>query len=387
MCAHPCGSAAEDDKRSGTVGYSIRFPVGLIFVWGVLAGGATTVPSAVEPVYPGREWLVKPAAEVDLDEAALRSVADFAGGRGCVVRHGYLVFTWGDIGRRGDVASAAKPVYSHFLFKALGDERIPSLDEPVVRWEPRLKGLNADLDFKDRGITWRHLANQTACYGVREAPGTAFDYNDWQMALFFDTLFLKVYGATFETVDAKVLWPMLTDVLQCQDEPTFLAFGPGDRPGRLAISPRDFARFGLLYLRQGRWRDRRLLPPEIVRMAVSSPLPNTIPRSASVEKGQEAEMIPGQRSIGSRRIPDNQTDHMGSYSWLWWVNGVDREGKRHWPDVPTDAFGAFGHGGLRAMVVLPGLDLIVSWNDTRIEGREKENEALRRLVQSVTDRR
>lgn len=369
------------------MGYSIRFPVGLIFVWGVLAGGATTVPSAVEPVYPGREWLVKPAAEVDLDEAALRSVADFAGGRGCVVRHGYLVFTWGDIGRRGDVASAAKPVYSHFLFKALGDERIPSLDEPVVRWEPRLKGLNADLDFKDRGITWRHLANQTACYGVREAPGTAFDYNDWQMALFFDTLFLKVYGATFETVDAKVLWPMLTDVLQCQDEPTFLAFGPGDRPGRLAISPRDFARFGLLYLRQGRWRDRRLLPPEIVRMAVSSPLPNTIPRSASVEKGQEAEMIPGQRSIGSRRIPDNQTDHMGSYSWLWWVNGVDREGKRHWPDVPTDAFGAFGHGGLRAMVVLPGLDLIVSWNDTRIEGREKENEALRRLVQSVTDRR
>lgn len=367
--------------------HSVHFPVGVIAVWSILAGGATTAPSAVEPVYPGREWRVKPPAEVGLDEAVLRNLADFAEGRGCVVRHGYLVFTWGDAGRRGDVASAAKPIYSHFLFKALADERIPSLDEPVIRWEPRLKGLNADLEFKDRGITWRHLANQTACYGVREAPGTAFDYNDWQMALFFDTLFLKVYGATFETVDEEVLRPMLTDILQCQDEPTFLAFGPGDRPGRLAISPRDFARFGLLYLRQGRWKDRRLLPPEIVRMAVSSPLPNTIPRSASFEKGQEAEIIPGQRSIGSRRIPDNQTDHMGSYSWLWWVNGVDREGKRHWPDVPTDTFGAFGHGGLRAMVVLPDLDLIVSWNDTRIEGREKENEALRRLVQSVTDRR
>ena len=36
-----------------------------------------------------------------------------------VVRHGYLVFTWGDASRRGDVASACKPWYSHFLFKAV----------------------------------------------------------------------------------------------------------------------------------------------------------------------------------------------------------------------------------------------------------------------------
>jgi CubicO group peptidase (beta-lactamase class C family) len=224
------------------------------------------------------------------------------------------------------------------------------------------------------------MANQISCYGLAEAPGTAFAYNDWQMALLFDTLLTKVYGATHETVD-EVLHTRLTDLIGCQDNPTFLAFGTGDRPGRLAISPRDFARFGLLYLRGGRWKDQQLLRPELVRMAVISSVPNSIPRAGN----KAAEMIPGQRSIGSRRIPDNQTDHMGSYSWLWWINGVDREGRRHWPGAPPDAYGCFGHGGVRVMVVLPSLDLIVSWNDARVEDRDQEGEALKRLIAAVTD--
>jgi hypothetical protein len=35
----------------------------------------------------------------------------------------------------------------------------------------------------------------------------------------------------------------------------------------------------------------------------------------------------------------------GRYSYLWWVNGLDREGQRNWPDVLEDAFAALGHGG------------------------------------------
>jgi hypothetical protein len=51
--------------------------------------------------------------------------------------------------------------------------------------------------------------------------------------------------------------------------------------------------------------------------------------------------------------------------------------------VPHDAFGAFGHGGKRAMVVLPGLRLIVSWNEAARTGREAENAALSRLVRAA----
>ena len=334
----------------------------------------------IEPVYPGKEWEIKGPRQVGLNVEKLKELSDYAGGFGCVVRYGYMAYSWGDASKRKDVASAAKPLYSHFLFKALEDGRIFSLDEPINKLQPKLNHINKALSYKDRNIRWRDLANQTSCYGLAEAPGTAYAYNDWQMALFWDTLFKKVYGADYDTVDADVFHPGLTDIIQCQDNPTFMAFGVDDRPGRLAISPRDFARFGLLYLRKGRWKDEQLLGPEYATLAVTSPLPNSIPRAGNVA----AEMIPGQRSIGSKRIPDNQCDHVGSYSWLWWTNGVSREGNLHWPDVPVDTYGCFGHGGLRAMVVIPSLELIISWNDTKIRGSEMENHVLKLLKDSVT---
>ncbi|MBI1901358.1 MAG: serine hydrolase [Planctomycetia bacterium] len=352
---------------------SIAFPL-VIAVANLLA----------EPIFPGEAWEPKTPAQVGLDATALKAFSDYVGGRGCVVRHGCLVYTWGDAAQRGDVASAAKPVYAHLLFKAIEDGKIVGLDEKIVKWEPRLADINKSLGFKDRDIAWQHLATQTSCYGVADKPGSAFCYNDWQMALFFDTLFLKVYGATHDTVDEKVFRPLLADPLGCQDEPTMMAFGKGDRAGRLAISPRDFARFGLLYLRKGDWNGKPLISAKHAALAVTSPLPNSIPRS----EGNAAEMLTGQRSIGSQKVPDNQTDHFGSYSFLWWTNGRDREGTRMWPDAPADAFGAFGHGGPRALVVIPSLDIVVSYNDAKLEGwasgkENPTNRAMKLLVEAV----
>ena len=101
-------------------------------------------------------------------------------------------------------------------------------------------------------------------------------------------------------------------------------------------------------------------------------------------------MIPGQRSMGSRKIPDNQTEHDGSYSWLWWVNGEDREGNRHWPDAPIDTYGAFGHSnGKRACVVIPSLEIVISWNDTTLDQkpRNPQNEAFKILMDGVKDKK
>ncbi len=331
---------------------------------------------AEELVYPGREWTSRAPEQAGLDEGRLKELAQYAGGCGCVVRGGYMVYTWGEVGRRRDVASAVKPVYMHFLLRAVQDGRLASLDEPVVKHEGRLNDLNEDLGYKDRRITWRHLCNQVSCYGVRERPGEAFDYSDWNMALLFDTLFLKVYGTPWEKIDQEVLHPMLTDILQCQDDPTFMAFGADNRPGRLAISARDFARFGLLYLRRGQWRDKKVLDKDLATFAARRPLPLSIPRT----KGEKAEMIADQRSIGGG---NNQCDHNGCYSNAWWINGIGRDGKRNWPDVPADAFGCFGHGDIRAVVVLPSLDVVVSWNDTKLEGHEKVNAALKCIVEAA----
>jgi CubicO group peptidase (beta-lactamase class C family) len=338
----------------------------------------------IEAVYPGKQWETRTPAQVGLDASKLREFSRFIGGRGCVVRNGYLVYSWGDISRRADVASACKPFYSHFLFKAVEDGKIESVDERAVRWEPRLEQINEELGFKDAAITWRHFANQTSCYQLIEKPGTAFAYNDWQMALFWDTLFLKVYGTSYDKVDEQVFHPLLTDPLQCQDNPTMMAFGAKNRPGRVGISVRDFARFGLLYLRVGNWNGKQLISRAHVTMAVRSPLPNSIPRAGR----KAAEMIPGQRTLGSGSKPDNQTDHFGSYSWLWWINGVDRHGVRMFPDAPHDLFGAFGHGGPRAMWVIPSLDIVVSYNDANLRhwasgNQNPTNTAMRQLIEAV----
>lgn len=363
---------------------SMKWPVIIAaIVSGVLLSGQLHAEE-VEPVTPGASWQKKAPKDVGLDAKKLADFSRFTGGRGCVVRHGYLVYSWGDVSRRADVASAAKVFYSHFLFKAVEEGKIESLDEKAVQWEPRLQNLNSDLDFKDANIKWRHFANQMSCYQVVEEPGTAYDYNDWQMALFWDTLFLKVYGTTYEDVDSKVFLPMLMNRLGCEDNPTMLAFGTKNRPGRVGISVRDFARFGLLYLRSGQWNGKQLLSREHATLAVSSPLPNSIPRAGQ----KAAEMIPGQRSHGSLERPDNQTDHFGSYSWLWWVNGIDREGTRFWPDAPHDTYGAFGHGGPRALWVIPSLDIVVSYNDAKLQGwysgeKSPTNQAMKRLVEAV----
>jgi len=314
--------------------------------------------------FPGANWTTRTPAEVGLDVAKLNAIQSYLGGRGCIVRNGYLVYSWGNIANCGDVASAAKPWYSTFLFKAVEEGRLASLDTPAVQYEPQLSTLNASLGFKDTNITFRHFANQISCYGVQESPGMAFDYNDWQMALFWDTLFLKVYGATYANVDTTVLQPELTSILQCQDSPTFLAFGTGDRPGRLAVSPRDFARFGLLYLHQGNWNGTQVVSYSNATIAVTSPLPLSIPRTAGVA----ADMISGQRSIGSLIIPDNQTDHDGCYSWLWWVNGIQRNGQRRWPSAPSNVYACLGHAnGKRGIAVMPSQDIVISWNDTLLD--------------------
>ncbi len=201
---------------------------------------------------------------------------------------------------------------------------------------------------------------------TRAAAGAALEDDEGQGALCCDSLFLKVYGASWNTVDTDVLHPLLTDVLQCEDNPTFMAFGLKDRPGRLAVSPRDFARFGWLYLNEGNWNGRQVISRKHARMAVRNPLPGVFPRT----RADKAEMIPGQRSIGSRSIPDDQTDHFGSYSWLWWLNGVDRNGRRRWPNVPVNVFTALGHAnGQRGIAAVPDLDLVIAWNDTTLGQR------------------
>jgi CubicO group peptidase (beta-lactamase class C family) len=323
---------------------------------------------------PGAAWEERAPKAAGLDAQKLDALRDLAGGRGCVVRGGALVYSWGDLAKSADVASAVKPVISTLLLMAVQEEKLDGVDSPASAVEPRLAGKNG-------AITWRHLASQTSGYGLDEAPGEAYAYNDFALALYYDTLMDKVYRAA----GTDVLRDRLARPLGFQDPFTFEAFGPKDRPGRLAVSVRDFARFGLLVLRGGKWGDRQIVTPGLMYLSISAPVPAATPRT----RGGDGGMIEGQRTLGGSR---NITPvGPGLYSFNWWLNGTDDRGRQLFVDGPGDLVAALGHGGKRALWILPSLDLVVSWNDSTIDDHDRSpgnpdaaiNRAVKLMAESV----
>jgi CubicO group peptidase (beta-lactamase class C family) len=325
-------------------------------------------------VIPGAAWEERSPEAAGLSRTKLDAVRELVGGRGCVVRGGTLVYSWGDVSKSSDVASAVKPVISTLLMMAVQEGKLESVDARVSAVEPRLTG-------KDEGITWRHLASQTSGYGLAEAPGAAYSYNDFALALYYDSLMTHV----FREPGTEVLRRRLGTVLGFQDPVSFEAFGPKDRPGRLSISTRDFARFGLLVLRGGKWGDRQVVDPGLTYLSISAPISAEMPRTS----GKEGEMIPGQRTLGGTR---NITPlGPGLYSFNWWLNGIDDRGRQLFVDGPADLAAALGHGGRRALWIFPSLDLVVSWNDSSIDDHDRSpgnplsrlNQAVRLMVESA----
>lgn len=298
-----------------------------LLLWVLLAQPA---PSRAEGATPGVTWEERAPAEAGLSLQKLDALRDLAGGRGCVVRAGRLVYAWGDASKPGDVASAVKPVISTLLLLAVTEGRLAGIDARVSEVEPRLIGKNA-------AITWKHLAGQLSGYGLGEEPGAAWADNEDALALYSDTLMGKVYARP----GTEVLRSRLAGPLQFQD-PVGL-----EASGRLSISPRDFARFGLLILQGGAWDGKQILAPGLTYLSISQPVPADTPASAA-----------------GKAIPPPGP---GYCSFGWWLNGIDAGRRQLFPDGPGDLVAALGHGGRRALWLLPSRDLVVSWNDADID--------------------
>jgi hypothetical protein len=116
-------------------------------------------------------------------------------------------------------------------------------------------------------------------------------------------------------------------------------------------------------------------------MMISCPISNAIPRTLAVE----AEMCIGQRTHGSTKIPDDQFDHDGSYSWLWWVNGLDKYGNRKWQDGPVDAYAALGHANNRGMIIIPSLDVVIVWNQTELDNKPSDIDPINEILKLIQD--
>ena len=129
----------------------------------ILCATAATGGAAAEAArtFPGRHWETRAPAQLGLQADGLDRLAEVLGGRGCIVKDGYVVKAWGDQAKKKDWASSAKPVLSTLLLFAVQEKKISGVDAKIV-------DLGWPLSDKDRSMTFAHLANMTSGYARPE---------------------------------------------------------------------------------------------------------------------------------------------------------------------------------------------------------------------------
>lgn len=328
--------------------------------------------SAAEVVYPQAEWRTRSPTECGIDGAKLDALVQTLGGRGCVIKDGYVVKSWGDQAELGDWFSSAKPVLSTLLFFAIHEGLVKSVDQPIADfgWE---------LQAKHRGITFRHLGSMSSGYARPEGAGQAWAYNDYAIQLYQKTLFDKVFGGGNSAAQAEA--PQRLGALGFQDGLKFNA------KRRLKASVRDFARIVWFWTNKGRWGDRQVLPARYFEEYMRPQAPKNLPQTAPAKTDDYL-------AIGSY---GGESDHFndagpGIYGFNWWFNDT---GRLHphaltWPDAPRDTVMSLGARG-NSSAFIPSLKVAVicangNWGEVRGGDRGSEMDRLLKLLTEACGR-
>ena len=293
-----------------------------------------------EIVFPGTEWSKSTPEQQEMDSAAIDRLADRIGGRGVVIRNGYLVKSWGAEQRRGDWFSSSNPLYSSLLFFAIEENRIEGVRSGVSKylW---------DFDSKDRGIQFSQLANMTSGYARPEPAGEAWAFSNFGMQLFQMTLFDRVFSAPALSV---MLGRNRFGPLQFQDRPALR-----ERSNTLIASARDFGRLAWFWCQKGKWGDRQLLPKHYFDRFMR---PHVEADHAVSLKAEENDYL----HIGNTRDESGYfSEHgPGIYGYCWWFNNKGRRNPDQvtWPSAPLDTVMTIGIRGNNA-VMIPSLNLVL----------------------------
>lgn len=259
------------------------------------------------------------------------------GAAGLVLKNGYIVAEWGNTKRVDMTFSVTKSYLSTMAGLALDQGLIHDVHDPVKDY---VKDGKFDSEHNSK-ITWHHLLQQTSDWsGIlwekpdwadrppRDAkwddlrnrelkePGTHYKYNDVRVNLLAYSL-LQIWlrplpvllrEMIMDPIDASPTWRwhgyenswVDIDGLKMQS-----VSGGGHWGGGMFISTRDLARFGLLFLRKGKWDGKQLISEKWIDML---------------------------------RIPSSANP---IYGYMWWLN----TGKRPIPSAPESVYYALGFGG------------------------------------------
>ena len=295
------------------------------------------------------------------------------GPNGLIIKDGYIIGKWGDVSRVDMTFSVTKSYLSTVAGLAY-QKGLFNLDEKL---KDHIKDGKFSSDH-NKEITWHHLLNQSSqwkgnLFGtfdwadrpprnlsvgelkVREIPkpGEAYEYNDVRVNLLSFSL-LNVLREPLPHILKKELMDPIgassswgwygyeKSKILLNGEMVSSVSGGGHFGGGLFINSLDHARFGLLFLRNGKWKDKLLLSPEWIKL-VQQPSENN-----------------------------------ESYGYMWWLN----KGDGKWEGLSENIYYGAGFGG-NFIVIIPDHNLVVvaRWIDSL-----KIDHFIRKVVNAHTAR-
>ena len=257
-----------------------------------------------------------------------------------IVQGGKVVDQWGDIDRKITSYSVRKSLISalYGIYSAEGvidiNQRLEQLGiddspDPLTNSERQARvvdllrarsGVYHPVDFETDLMKKNRPARGS------HPPGTFWYYNNWDFNA-LGTIFEKKTGLKI----GEAFYERIAKPIGMQD------FQPGDvyylggpvsvhSAYMFEITARDLARFGLLYLRRGRWNQTQVVPEAWI----------------------------GKSTHADEMLKVNGVD-VGGYEYLWWVE----YGGIHFPEVSIPGmFSARGVGG-HYLLIIPSLDLVI----------------------------
>jgi hypothetical protein len=305
---------------------------------------------AAEGVFPGREWETADAEEVGMKAEKLQAFVDKASASikaaGAIVRDGRMVAHWGDISTPISWTSAWKPQNSYCLFFCIQEGVLGGVDDSVAPFVAEAYPGRTLIE-KDRGMTFRHLANQISGYSFVEKPGESFSYNDAATSTASNLL----SAAVSRVYPGKSLRSYLSDKLS----PLQLQDGLSSW-----MSVRDQCRIAWWRCNEGAWNGEQILAERFFDTYARPLVPREMPHSTG-EDPHGAYLS----NIGSTSGYDAQ----GIYGFWWWFNNREfidttlRQGRieHFFEGLPNDAYAAYGYGN-NYVIVMPRLRIVAAFN-------------------------
>jgi CubicO group peptidase (beta-lactamase class C family) len=348
--------------------YAILFG-GLLGIWAACHADSSVeeiraaVPASVSGQKPSAwEWPISTLEEQGLDSKRLAELVDLirAGERfprlHCllIIRHGYLVVeeyfnNWQADGLH-TLQSVSKSFTSALVGMAIAKGEFKGVDEKVLDFFPDIRGIaNMDerkasirlkdlltmrsgTDYHERGPDSPHEQLNRLLKGwdkfyldrpMLRQPGTEFLYDSGGVILLSAILKNRTGMHAHEYADRFLFKPL-------RIEKKFWLRnleGQTHAGGGLALAARDTAKFGLLYLKNGKWADEQVVPEEWVRESFRMHVDLTI-------KGQPP----------------------SGYGYLWWILAPDPRGNgRQYVYAARGRFGQY-------IFIVPEHDMVVVVN-------------------------